>query len=49
VLSVVGWVVFTFFSGDAWLPSVGTGLVAIGLAWAGLIVLRMRDQVWNRL
>ena len=21
VLSVVGWLVFTFFSGDAWLPS----------------------------
>lgn len=49
VLSVVGWLVFTFFSGDAWLPSVGTGLVAIGLAWAGGIVLRMPDQVWNRL
>jgi hypothetical protein len=49
VLSVVGWVIFTFFSGDALLPSVGTGLVAIGLAWAGAIVLRMRDEVWTRL
>jgi hypothetical protein len=49
VLSVVGWLVFTFFSGDAWLPSVGTGLVAVGLAWAGGIVLKMRDQVWDRL
>ena len=49
MLSVVGWLVFTFFSGDAWLPSLGTGLVAIGLAWAGVIVLKMRDQVWNRL
>jgi hypothetical protein len=49
VLSVVGWVVFTFFSGDAWLPSVGTSLVAVGLAWAGVIVLKMRDEVWNRL
>jgi hypothetical protein len=49
VLSVVGWLVFTFFSGDAWLPSVGSSLVAIGLAWAGVIVLTMRDHVWNRL
>lgn len=49
VLSVVGWLVFTFFSGDAWLPSVGSSLVAIGLAWAGVIVLRMRDEVWTRL
>jgi hypothetical protein len=49
VLSVVGWLVFTFFSGDAWLPSVGSSLVAIGLAWAGVIVLKMRDQVWDRL
>ena len=48
VLSVVGWLVFTFFSGDAWLPSLGTGLVAIGMAWAGVIVLKMRDQVWDR-
>ena len=49
VLSVVGWLVFTFFSGDAWLPSIGSSLVAIGLAWAGVIVLTMRDQVWDRL
>ncbi len=49
VLSLTGWVVFTFFSGDAWLPSIGTGLVTVGLAWAGLIVLKLRDQVWNRL
>lgn len=49
VLSVVGWLVFTFFSGDAWLPSVGSSLVAIGLAWAGVIVLKMRDEVWTRL
>jgi hypothetical protein len=49
VLSVVGWVVFTLFSGDAWLPSVGTGLVAIGLGWAGVIVLKTRDEVWTRL
>ncbi len=49
VLSVVGWLVFTFFSGDAWLPSVGSSLVAIGLAWAGVIVWKMRDEVWNRL
>ena len=48
VLSIVGWVVFTFFSGDAWLPSLGTGLVAIGMTWAGVIVLKMRDQVWDR-
>ncbi len=49
VLNVVGWMVFTMFSGDAWLPSIGTSLVAIGLGWAGLTVLKMRDQVWNRL
>jgi hypothetical protein len=49
VLSVVGWVVFTFFSGDAWLPSVGTGLAAAGLAWCGVIVLKMRDEAWDRL
>ena len=49
VLNIVGWVVFTFFSGDAWLPSVGTGLAAIGLAWAGVIVFRMRDEVWDRI
>jgi hypothetical protein len=49
VLNVVGWTVFTFFSGDALLPSVGTGMVAIGLAWAGVIVLKMRDQVWDRI
>ena len=49
VLNVVGWVVFTFFSGDAWLPSVGSGLAAIGLAWAGVIVLKMRDEVWDRI
>lgn len=49
VLSVVGWLVFTFFSGDAWLPSMGSSLVAIGLAWAGVIVLKMRDEVWTRL
>ena len=46
LLSIVGWVVFTFFSGDAWLPSLGSGLAAIGLAWAGVIVLRMRDEAW---
>jgi hypothetical protein len=49
VLSVVGWLVFTFFSGDAWLPSLGTGLAAIGLAWAGVIVFKMRDEVWDRI
>jgi hypothetical protein len=49
VLSIVGWVVFTMFSGDAWLPSVGTGLVAIGLGWAGVVVLKLRDQEWDRL
>jgi hypothetical protein len=49
VLNVVGWAVFTFFSGDAWLPSIGTGLVAVGLAWAGVIVLKLRDRVWARL
>ena len=49
VLSLVGWVVFTFFSGDAWLPSIGTGLAAVGMAWAGAVVLKMRNEVWNRI
>jgi len=49
VLSLVGWVVFTMFSGDAWLPSISTGLVAIGLGWAGVVVLKMRNEVWNRI
>ena len=49
VLSVVGWVIFTAFTGDALLPSLGSGLAAIGLAWAGVIVVKMRDQVWDRL
>jgi len=49
VLSLVGWGVFTFFSGDAWLPSIGTGLVAVGMAWAGAVVLKMRNEVWNRI
>ena len=49
VLSVVGWAVFTAFSGDAWLPSLGTGLAAAGLAWGGVIVLKMRDEAWDRL
>ena len=49
VLSVVGWVIFTAFTGDALLPSLGSGLAAIGLAWAGVIVLKTRDEVWDRL
>jgi hypothetical protein len=49
ILSILGWGIFTTFSGDPWLPSIGTALVAIGLGWAGVIVLKMRDEVWNRL
>ncbi len=49
VLSVLGWGIFTMFSGDPWLPSIGSGLVAIGLGWAGVIVLKMRDDVWARI
>jgi len=49
VLNIVGWLVFTMFSGDPWLPTLGTGLVAIGLGWAGVIVLKMRDETWARL
>lgn len=49
VLSIVGWGIFTFFSGDAWLPSLGTGLAAAGLAWCGVVVLKMRDEVWDRI
>jgi len=49
VLSVVGWGVFTAFSGDAWLPSLGSGLAAAGLVWAGVLVLKVRDQDWARL
>ncbi len=49
VLSVVGWVIFTFFSGDAWLPTLGTGLAAAALAWCGVVVLKTRDEAWDRL
>jgi hypothetical protein len=49
VLSLAGWVTFTFFSGDAWLPSIGTAMVTVGMAWAGVIVLKLRDRVWARL
>ena len=49
VLSILGWGIFTTFSGDPWLPSIGTALVAVGLGWAGVIVLKMRDEVWARL
>ena len=49
VLSVVGWAIFTAFTGDALLPSLGSGLAAIGLAWAGVLVLKTRDEVWARL
>ena len=49
VLSVVGWAIFTAFAGDALLPSLGSGLAAIGLALAGVIVLKTRDVVWVRL
>jgi uncharacterized membrane-anchored protein len=46
VLSVVGWVVF--FANDAWLPTLSMALTAIALAWCGVIVLRMRDEAWDR-
>jgi hypothetical protein len=49
LLSILGWVVFTAFSGDAWLPTVGTALVAVGMAWAGVTVWKMRDEVWAQL
>jgi hypothetical protein len=49
VLSVVGWGIFTAFTGDALLPSVGSGLTAVGLAWAGVIVLKTHDEEWARL
>ena len=49
VLNVVGWGIFTTFSGDPWLPSIGSALVAVGLGWAGVIVLKMRDEVWARI
>ncbi len=48
-LGAVGWVVFTFSAGDAWLPSISTALVAAATTWAGVIVLRMRDDVWDRI
>ncbi len=47
-VGLVGWVVFVFFAGDAWLPSLSTALVAVSLAWCGVIVLRMRDEAWAR-
>ncbi|SEP15824.1 hypothetical protein [Trujillonella endophytica] len=49
VLGAVGWGVVLVVDGDAWLPSIGTALVAVALAWAGAIVLRMRDDVWDRM
>ncbi|MGY1618525.1 hypothetical protein ACI797_17450 [Geodermatophilus sp. SYSU D00691] len=48
VLGLVGWLVFFFFANDAWLPTLSTALVAISLAWCGVIVLRMRDEAWDR-
>jgi hypothetical protein len=48
VLSVVGWVVFFLFANDAWLPTLSTALVAVSLAWCGVLVLRMRDEAWDR-
>jgi hypothetical protein len=49
VLNVVGWVTFALFASDAWLPSLAGSLIAIGLAWAGVLVWKMRDQEWDRL
>jgi hypothetical protein len=49
VLNVLGWGIFTTFSGDPWLPSIGSALVAIGLSWVGVIVFKMRDEVWARI
>ena len=48
VLSVIGWVVFFFFANDAWLPTLAMTMAAIALIWCGVIVLRMRDEAWDR-
>jgi hypothetical protein len=48
IMSVVGWLVFFFFANDAWLPTLSMTLAAAALAWCGVIVLRMRDEAWDR-
>ncbi|WP_409332208.1 hypothetical protein [Trujillonella humicola] len=46
VLGVVGWVGFAGFASGPWLPTATTALVAVALAWCGVVVLRMRDEAW---
>lgn len=45
-LGVVGWVGFAGFASGTWLPTATTALVAVALAWCGVVVLRMRDETW---
>ncbi|MFW3172052.1 hypothetical protein [Geodermatophilus sp. CPCC 206100] len=49
LVTLVGFGIFLFASGDAWLPTIGGTLAAIGLGWAGTIVLKMRDETWDRI
>ncbi|SEP15840.1 hypothetical protein [Trujillonella endophytica] len=46
VLGIAGWVGFAGFAGGTWLPTATTALVAVALAWCGVVVLRMRDETW---
>jgi hypothetical protein len=49
LVTLVGFGIFLIASGDAWLPTIGGTLAAIGLGWAGVLVLTMRDEVWDRI
>ncbi len=46
VLGIAGWVGFAGLASGTWLPTATTALVAVALAWCGVLVLRMRDEVW---
>jgi hypothetical protein len=49
LLTVLGFALFTVFSGDVLLFCTGGVVLAAALAWAGVLVLRMRDEVWDRI
>ena len=48
VLGITGWVSFAGFASGTWLPTASTALVAVALAWCGVLVLRIRDDTWAR-
>lgn len=49
VLNAVGWVLLIAFPGSSWIPTAATAVSALSLIWMGTIVLRMRDEAWDRL